>query len=260
MQDPYARFPRSGDAEHQLEFIPTPKRVRVVAGGEIIVDSRRAILLREAGQPPVYYFPQRDVRMELLEPTEHSTWSPHKGTASFWSIEVDGRRFENAVWSYSNTREESPEIEGYLAFDWDQMDAWFEEDEEVYVHPRDPFTRVDVVASSRHVQLVVGGETVADTRRPVLLFETGLPTRYYIPKLDTRLKLLRPSEHRSRCPYKGEAGYYSVEAGGERFADIAWYYRYPTPAVAPIAGHVCFYNERVEALYVDGELQEPPRR
>ncbi len=260
MQDPYARFPRGNDAAQALDFIPTPKRVRVVAGGQIVADSRRAILLREVGQPPVYYFPQHDVRMELLEPTEHTTYSPHKGTASYWSIEADGRRYENAVWSYSNTREESPEIEGYVAFDWDQMDAWFEEDEEIYVHARDPFTRVDAAPSSRHVRVVLGGETVAETHRPVLLFETGLPTRYYIPKLDTRLTWLRPSAHRTRCPYKGEAGYYALEIGGRRFDDIAWYYRYPTPAVAAIAGYVCFYNERVDALYVDGELQEPVRR
>jgi uncharacterized protein (DUF427 family) len=137
------------------------------------------------------------------------------------------------------------------------MDAWFEEDEEVYVHPRDPHTRVDILPSSRHVEVVVNGVTVADSHQPRLLFETGLPTRYYLPLVDVRLDLLHPSDTTTRCPYKGTAGYWSVEAGGQVVPDLAWIYRAPAAESVRIAGLACFYNEKVE-LYVDGVHQEQP--
>ena len=140
------------------------------------------------------------------------------------------------------------------------MDQWFEEDEEIFVHPRDPHTRVDALRSSRHVRVVMAGETVAETTRPVLLFETGLPTRYYIPPEDVRLDLLEPSGAGTRCPYKGVASYHSVRVGGELVADVVWHYPFPIPECPKIEGLLAFYNERVD-LYVDGELQErPPRR
>jgi uncharacterized protein (DUF427 family) len=132
------------------------------------------------------------------------------------------------------------------------MDAWFEEDEPVYTHPRSPYTRVEALASSRHVRVEVDGVTVADSHRPTILFETGLPPRYYVPLTDVRQDLLRPSETQTRCPYKGTAEYFSVEVGGKVHADLVWIYRTPLPESAKVAGLVCFYDERVD-LYVDGE-------
>jgi uncharacterized protein (DUF427 family) len=137
------------------------------------------------------------------------------------------------------------------------MDAWFEEDEEVYVHPRDPYTRVDILPSSRHVEVVVNGVKVADSHQPRLLFETGLPTRYYLPLVDVRLDLLHPSSSTSRCPYKGTASYWCVEAGDQTVEDLVWIYRTPVQESVRIAGLACFYNEKVD-VYVDGELQERP--
>lgn len=139
------------------------------------------------------------------------------------------------------------------------MDAWFEEDDEVYVHPRDPYKRVDVLHSSRHVRVVVLGELVAETRRPSLLFETGLPTRYYVPKADVRMDRLVPSETETRCPYKGLATYHSVRVGATVVGDVAWCYRHPIPECSKIENLVCFFNERVDALYVDGALQPRPQ-
>jgi uncharacterized protein (DUF427 family) len=138
------------------------------------------------------------------------------------------------------------------------MDAWFEEDDEVYVHARDPYKRVDVLHSSRHVRVVVQGELVAETRRPALLFETGLPTRYYLPKADVRMDRLVPTETATRCPYKGVASYYAVRAGSTVVPDLAWCYRHPIPECSKIENLVCFFNERVD-LYVDRELQPKPR-
>ena len=139
------------------------------------------------------------------------------------------------------------------------MDAWFEEDEEVFVHPRDPYTRLDVIQSSRHVRVVVGGETVAETDHPVLLFETGLPVRYYIPKVDVRMDLLEPSKSHTECPYKGIASYYSVRIGDQVVVDIAWYYPFPHLEVGKIQNLISFYDEKVDAVYVDGEKQDRPK-
>ncbi len=138
------------------------------------------------------------------------------------------------------------------------MDGWFEEDEEVFVHPHDPYSRIDILHSSRHVQVEVNGVTVADTHQPTLLFETGLPTRYYFPKLDVRLDLLTPTDTTSGCAYKGFARYWSVEAGGETFEDLAWSYRTPLPESVKIAGLVAFYNEKVD-LVIDGERRSAHR-
>ncbi len=146
----------------------------------------------------------------------------------------------------------------HVAFYWDRMDAWFEEDEEVFVHARDPYKRIDYLQSGRHVRVVVNGETVAETRRPVLVLETGLPHRYYIPRADVRQDVLVPSDKVTRCPYKGEAHYYSINAAGEAHQDLAWYYRYPTTEAAKIANHLCFPQGKVE-MYVDGILEEKPR-
>lgn len=238
---------------------PTGRRVRAFAGGTGVVDSRRALLLLELGHLPVYYFPPADVRQELLTPTEHRTHCPYKGDAAYWNLRLPGRTVENAAWSYPQPLPERADIAGYLAFYWDALDAWFEEDDQIFAHPRSPYHRVDVLNSSRHVRVVLGGVTVAETDRPRLLFETGLPTRYYIPKLDVRLDLLEPSPSRSRCPYKGEAVYWSVRAGEQHFPDIAWSYPLPIPECPKIENLICFYNERVDAIEVDGEPLPPTR-
>ena len=125
-------------------------------------------------------------------------------------------------------------------------------------HPRDPYSRVDILASSRHVRVEVDGVTVAESRQPRILFETGLPPRYYIPLTDVRIDLLRPSDTLSHCPYKGTASYWSVDAGHGVRPDLVWMYRAPLPESQKIAGLACFYNEKAD-IYVDGELQQRPR-
>jgi uncharacterized protein (DUF427 family) len=245
--------------EHWVATEPSPRHVRVVFNGTTVADSKRVLLLRERRHLGVYYFPMDDVRMDLLTPTEHQTTCPYKGDASYWSIEVNGRRVENAVWGYQEPLPERVDVKGHVAFYWDKVDEWFEEDEEVFVHPRDPHHRVDACRSSRHVRVVIGGETVAESSRPVLVFETGLPVRYYIPKHHVRLDLLTPTDTVTRCPYKGQARYWSVTAGGTTVEDAAWSYTYPLPAVSSIAAHVCFFQERVDEVWVDREQIERPQ-
>ena len=205
------------------------KRVRAFLGGRAVADSHRVKLAWEVPWYPAYWLPEKDVDVAAVP--------------------------EAAV------RRPPPEVDalaGHVHLAWEAMDAWFEEDEEVYVHPRDPYTRVDILASSRHVLVRAGGEVVAESHKPTLLFETGLPVRFYLPPTDVRRDKLRPSATTSQCPYKGTAGYWSVEAGGETFPDLAWTYRAPLPESVKVAGLICFYNERVD-LVVDGELQERPR-
>lgn len=243
---------------HTLYFEDSPKRVRVEFNGETVADSRRMKLLHETGLLPVYYFPEADVRAELLEPTDHTTRCPFKGDASYWSVRAGDRIAENAAWSYPEPLEDAPPLAGYIAFYWDKMDAWYEEDEEVTVHPRDPYHRIDVLDSSRHVRISVNGELVAETRRPKILFETSLPPRYYIPPEDVRRELLVPSDSSSECPYKGVASYWSVEAGGETAKDLVWSYPEARRDAQEVEGLLCFFNERVD-LEVDGEKQERPK-
>ena len=244
---------------YRIELVPCLKRLRATFGGETVVDSTRAVALRETAHVPVYYFPRGDVRFDLLEATDHRTYCPFKGEAAYWTIAADGRRSENAVWGYGAPYDEVAELVDYVAFYWDRVDHWHEEDEEVFVHARDPFTRVDILDSSRPVRVVAGGETVAETTRARFLFETGLPVRHYIPRDDVRIDLLEASETETACPYKGTARYWSVRAGGQLFPDLAWSYPDPVHESARIKDYICFFNERVEALYVDGAVQDKPK-
>ncbi len=256
-QQTAARGVRNPD--HHVWVEPSPKWVRVLAGGETVADTKRALLLRETGHTPVYYLPIDDVRMEFFERTDHATHCSYKGDAIYWTLSVGEKVEQNAAWSYPVPLEaEAPDLSGYVAFYWNKFDAWYEEDEQVYVHARDPYKRVDVLPSTRHVTVAIGGETVADTHAPTLLFETGLPVRYYIPLLDVRQASLTPTDKVTACPYKGQASYYSVRGGEALVDDVAWYYRYPITEAHGIAGMVAFFNELVD-ITVDGELQERPQ-
>ncbi len=238
--------------DYKVTLERSPRRVRVKFNGETIADSSAAHLLFETRHLPVYYFPRGDVRMDKLTPTDHHSFCPYKGTAAYWTIRVGDKVSENAVWGYPDPYDEVPALKDFVAFYWDRVDGWYEEDEEIFVHPRDPYKRVDVVASSRHVQVVVGGEIVADTKRARFLFETRLPTRYYIPPEDVRMDLLVASDKATACPYKGTARYYSVKIGQELFPDIVWSYPEPIPECPKIKGHLCFFNELVDEIRVDG--------
>ncbi len=231
------------------------KRVRAVFAGEVIADTTQPKLVWERPHYPTYYFPEGSVNTDLLVPTGEQHHSPSRGDADVLSVEVGERQVAGVVRHYRASPIQ--DLLGTVRLEWDAMDAWFEEDEEVYVHPRDPYTRVDVLQSSRSVRIEVDGTTVADSQQPRLLFETGLPVRTYIPKTDVRLDLLVPSEKVTRCPYKGDASYYSLEIDGERHEDLGWTYRHPTLEASKIAGYVSFFDERVD-VYVDGVLRERP--
>ena len=247
----------NASSAHWMHAEQSPRRVRAAFGGKTLADSKRAVLLREAKRLPVYYFPQADVRMEFMQPSGRRTRDEHKGQAVYWTLRADSKTAENAAWSYPDPPPACAAIKNHFAFEWNAMDAWYEEDEEIFVHARDPYKRVDAIRSARRVQIAVAGETIANTRRPTLVFETGHPVRYYIPLDDIRRDLLVESETGSRCPYKGIASYWSVKAGGQIYRDLAWSYRDPIPECPKIKGLVCFFQEREAVITVDGE--ELPR-
>jgi uncharacterized protein (DUF427 family) len=238
-------------------FEDSPRRIRGVVGGETVVDSRRVKLLHEYGHLPIYYFPRADVRFDLLEPTDHHTRCPYKGEASYWSIRSGERVAENAVWGYPDPLDDAPPLADYVAFYWNKLDQWFEEDEEAIVHPRDPYHRVDALATSRDVVVRVDGEVVAESTRPTVIYETGLPPRWYLPADDVRTDLLEPSDKRTGCAYKGFASYWSLRSGDTLEEDLVWTYREPRRGLEQIANLLCFFNERVD-LEVDGEAVERP--
>ncbi len=228
-----------------------PKRVRVYFDDECVVDSRNVKLMHETDRPPVYYFPVEDVEEQYLEESAYATNCPHKGEARYWHITTETDRALNAVWRYPDPIEECPDISGHLAFEWNSMDEWYEEDQQVYLHPADPYKRIDVRESSRHVRIVLEGELLAESKQPVLLFETGAPTRFYLPKTDVQRKKLVSSETRTVCCYKGFASdYWHADLNGTIHEDIAWSYRNPNEGFSAIANKVAFFHRKVE-LTVD---------
>ncbi len=226
---------------------PSPRWVRAQVGGEWVVDSKRPLLVWESDKYPTYFFPQEDVQMGLLSQASQTS------SRTFWHLNVNGVQVERAGYGYQN----QPELEGYVTLKWQTMDHWFEEEEEVFVHARDPYKRIDVMPSSRHIKIVLDGVTIAESKRPFLLFETNLPVRYYIPAADVSMHYLTASDSQTSCPYKGDASYYSVKVGEKVYKDLVWHYPEPIAECPKIKDLLCFYNEKVDVV-VDGVLQERP--
>jgi uncharacterized protein (DUF427 family) len=214
----------------ELTYYPTSRWIRGIrGGGSTVVDSRRAILVWEPGKKvPIYAFPAEDVAL-----------SAHDAAS------MGVRGFDD------------PDLGGYVTLPWEALEHWYEEEEEVFVHPRDPFVRVDALSSSRHVRVERDGQPLAESDAPILVFETGLPTRYYLPESDVDSSVLADSDLRTGCPYKGFASYRDAVLAGRRHPSLFWYYQDPFGEVSKIKGRLAPYNERVE-LIVDGELQERP--
>ncbi|GGY41080.1 DUF427 domain-containing protein [Streptomyces xanthochromogenes] len=241
-----------------LVWEPGERWVRGRKGEVTVVDSRHPVLVWEPDVPvPLYAFPRDEVRQELLRPAKNPPTGTHTGSRVFYDLEVQGELTENAAWTFP-----SDDLAGHIAFEWFTrvgrgLDHWYEEEEEIFIHPRDPYKRVDALASSRHVTVEIDGTVVADTHRPVLLFETGLPTRYYIPREDVRLDLFEPTDHSTGCPYKGTAEYWSWRGDADVPPNVVWTYPEPLPAVGAVQRLVAFYNEAVD-ITVDGERLERP--
>ncbi len=252
-----ATTPETTSSRGRVRIEPGAKRIRAYLGGEVVADTIRPTLVWESPHYPTYYFPIDDVRTDLLQAEEDVAHSPSRGDGRTFTVIAGGKEAGGAALRY----EESPieELRDLVRLEWAAMDAWFEEDEEVFTHARSPGTRIDILPSSRLVRVEVDGVTIAETTSPRLLFETGLPVRYYLPKTHVRLDLLTPTDSVTHCPYKGQAEYWSVDTGTDVHKDLAWSYPTPLPESQKIAGLIAFYNNKVD-LYVDGVRQERPSR
>jgi uncharacterized protein (DUF427 family) len=231
------------------------KRVRAYRGAELVADTIRPLLVWENPHSPTYYIPAGDMRAKLA-PTGVTEHSPSRGDAEVLDVVTGGGTVAGAARRYPDSPIEA--LRDAVRLDWNAMDEWLEEDEPVYTGPRNPYHRIDILSSSRHVRVELDGVVLAESHHPTILFETGVVERHYLPLSDLRRELLRPSDRQTHCPYKGTAGYWSVEVNGTLYDDLVWIYRTPLPESQKIAGLACFYNERVD-LYVDGVLQERSR-
>jgi uncharacterized protein (DUF427 family) len=235
---------------------PVPRRVRVLLGGVVVVDTTRARYVWEWPPYPQYAIPGDDVAPGVLVDEGEAVETP-VGTATRHGLRAGGVERPGAALVHTGDR--VPALAGHVRFDWAALDAWFEEDEEVFVHPRNPYARVDAVRSSRLVRVERDGVVLAESASPVFVFETGLPTRSYLPRTDVRWEHLTPSGTVTQCPYKGRtSGYWSAHVGGGVVEDVAWSYDFPTREVSPVAGLVAFYDEEVD-VFVDGVRRERPR-
>jgi uncharacterized protein (DUF427 family) len=240
-------YPRMIATPNQME--PVPRRVRAMLGGRVVVDTTRAVYLWEWPNYPQYYIPVEDVAVGVLVDENHEQ-KLSRGRARRMGLKSEGAERPAAARLY--TEDSLPGLAGLVRFEWDALDAWFEEDEEVFVHPRNPYTRVDALRSTRRVRVELDGVVLAESSSPVLLFETGLPTRYYLDRTDVNFDALEHTDTETPCPYKGRTSdYWSVRTPVALYEDLAWSYSFPTASVASIAGLVSFYNEKVD-IELDG--------
>ena len=260
----------------QLRYEPTTKRVRATLGGATVVDSTRAVLVWEPRRiVPSYAVPAADIHGELAPSTAPTTdgelaggsllpdvfarpvldpsvpFSAHTTAGEAVDVHANGENSPGA-----GLRLTDPDLAGYVVLDFPAFDGWSEEDEPIVGHPRDPFHRIDVLASSRHLRLELDGHVLAESSRPMLLFETMLPVRYYLPRGDVRAKLVRSDTH-TYCAYKGKASYWSANVGGRLVPDLAWTYREPLTDASRVGNLIAFFNERVDVV-LDGQRSERP--
>ncbi|AQU70494.1 DUF427 domain-containing protein [Streptomyces niveus] len=234
---------------------PVARRIRAFLAGRTLFDTVRAVYVWEWPGYPQYCVPAEDFTEGVLVDEDH-TQKLSLGVARRHGLRIGeaARPGSARLW----TEEVPPGLAGTVRIDWAAPDAWFEEDEQVFVHPRSPYTRVDALRSSRTVRVELDGEVLAEAPSTVMVFETGLPTRYYLDRLHTDLTRLVPSDTVTACPYKGTtSAYWSATTKAGSHADIAWSYDFPTRQLAPIAGLVAFYNEQAD-IFLDGRALPRP--
>jgi len=247
-------YPAPAVKAHHVE--PVPRRVRAIVDGETILDTTAALYVWESERYPQYYIPRADIRADLLVKEQDAQSSP-LGTAERHALRVGDVERAHAARVFLDSP--IPGVAGTVRVQWGAADAWYEEDEQVFVHPRNPYARVDALRSSRIVRVELNGVVLAESDAPVMVFETGLPTRYYLDRTAVNFEHLEPTDTETSCPYKGTtSGYWSARIGEQLEQDIAWAYDFPTRELLPIAGLIAFYNERVD-IAIDGVAQERPQ-
>lgn len=240
-------------ARQVWKFEPTERWVRASVDGVTVVDSKRAMLLIESPSELDYFFPEGDIASGVLIESDHAQTSGYRGVKRFWHVRANGRLIENAAWSYE-PKQNRPDVSDYIALAWHKMDHWYEETEEIFQHPRNPYHRVDFIDSTRTAAVLINGVKIAESKRPLLVFETSLPLRVYFPEEDVDFSYLTTTEAHTRCPYKGRASYYTVTINGESYKNVVWTYPDPIPEAPRLASKIAFWPEkdrRIELLIDD---------
>jgi len=234
---------------------PAPRRVRATLGGVTVIDTARALYVWEWPHYPQYYIPLEDIAPAALV-DEARSQRLSRGSVALHGLRVGEIERPHSVRVFTESPIEG--IVGRARVDWDALDEWFEEDEEVFVHPRDPYTRVDALRSTRQVRVELDGVVLAESSSPVMVFETGLPTRYYLNQTEVDFAHLVKTDTVTACPYKGQtSNYWSVRVDETVHADLAWSYDFPTRQLLPIAGLISFYNEKVDIILGGVRLPRP---
>ncbi|KAH6654034.1 hypothetical protein BKA67DRAFT_564011 [Truncatella angustata] len=254
--------------------LPTPKRIRILFNGVYVADTTSALYVWEHPYYPFYYVPLSSFARGVLHDDRD------EGALKLMGLHVQGKSTDRLLGFGTSDHQSKKqhqhdaetqgdekgerkghELAGYVRVEFGAVDAWFEEDERIYVHPKDPFKRVEILPSARPVRVFVDGVKVAEAAGSLHLYETGLPVRYYLPPTAVNRRVLRDSGTETQCPYKGVANYYDVVLGEKKdkvSRDVVWYYRNPTHESALVAGHLCFYNEKVD-IELDGVKLERPK-
>jgi len=247
-------FPAAITQANHIE--PVPRRIRAVLADEVVFDTTRAWYVWEWPYYPQYYIPLADVRSGALTAEGH-TKATRRGPVELHAVSAGEVSRPGAAQVLRDAA--LPELRDTVRFDWAALDAWFEEDEQVFVHPRSPYVRVDALRSARPIQVALDGRALAEAATCVMVFETGLPTRYYVDRAAVNFEHLIATDTVTACPYKGVTSeYWSVCTDKGTHPDLAWTYHFPTGAMLPIAGLVAFYNEKVD-IHLDGVLLERPK-
>jgi uncharacterized protein (DUF427 family) len=235
---------------------PVPRRIRALLGTEFVFDTTRAHYVWEWPYYPQYYLPLADVNTDHLVDEDTTQHSP-RGLVHLYGLRVGDVHHPHAAKVLRDSTVDR--LCNTVRFEWSGLDAWFEEDERVFVHPRNPYVRVDALRSTRTVRVELEGVVLGETSAPIMVFETGLPTRYYLNRTEVNFDHLLPTDTVTECPYKGTtSAYWSVRTGDHVHTDLAWSYDFPTRQLLPISGLIAFYNERAE-IFVDGHLLERPK-
>ena len=249
----YHSGPKINDNNHRVFLETCNKRIRLKFNKTFVVDSLRSRLLFEDGHIPMYYFPKDDIETKYFSKTDLITNCPYKGDATYWTLEINGRKVINAAWSYEQPLYSQEQLKGLLAFYWKSIDNWYEEEEEIFSHPKDPYVRLDAIKSNRKIRIFFDELLIAESNNSTILFQTGLPPQYYFLKNDI-IPELKLADIKSRCAYRGIADHFSININNKFLENIAMSFKRPPSEMTGIKDLICFDHNKINIVANDSNL------
>ncbi len=235
----YHSGPRLKTGNHSIFLEKTEKWIRAKFDNQIVANSKNASILFEDGHLPIYYFPKKDINMNLLKKNSKTSNCPFKGDATYWDLKTSNEESLNSAWSYENPIKGQDELKGLIAFYWNKIGNWYEEDEEIFSYPKDPYVRIDTLKSSRNIKVYIEKDLILSTNKSIVLYETHNPPKYFFSIKDIKVNLVF-SETIFRCPYKGISNYLSIRENNKLLKNVIMQYNQPKPEVSILKNLVCF--------------------